>query len=266
MTQTIPEQESATSPTLSLSRQILYRFASLCLADPRSGSWPHLAALRRDRLLPGAAALIRSTPQAHVASLRPGECSLKYLNPRRVLHALPNSNTALNRAFEDVFGLLVSSNCPPNETEYINSKFTFQRSQDLADVAGFYRAFGLTRSATNHEREDHVVLQLAFMSHVAGLEANAQREDDEAALDRAAVCHEAQRKFFAEHLGWWGPAFATLLLKRGSSGFYASIAEFIAALIAADRGILGVDIVPDIGRPTRIERPEECEGCGLAME
>jgi TorA maturation chaperone TorD len=263
--QLIPEHDAPPAAALSLSRQILYRFASLCLADPRSGSWSHLAALHRDRLLPGAAALIRSTSAARVARLRPGECSLKYLNPRRVLRTLPDS-IALNRQFEDIFGLLVSSDCPPNETEYINSKFTFQRSQDLADVAGFYRAFGLTRSATNHDREDHIALQLAFMSHVAELQAIAEGEHAAAALDRAAVCQDAQRKFFAQHLGWWGPAFATLLLKRSSSGFYARVAEFIAALMAADRGILGVDIAPDVGRPTNIERPEECEGCALATE
>lgn len=129
--------------TLNMARRACYRYAALALADPRSGSWHELADARSQQLVAAAAALMREEPSATAEPLALGELPLASLRPERMCECLPHTPEKLNAAYERVFGLLVSGNCPPYETEYIDGKLTFQRSQELANIAGFYRAFGL---------------------------------------------------------------------------------------------------------------------------
>ena len=73
---------TSTDPAVSAARQVLYRFASVALLDPKAGAWQQLDAMRGDPLLPEAARLICSLPAAHpkevglcerpVAELHPG--------------------------------------------------------------------------------------------------------------------------------------------------------------------------------------------------
>jgi hypothetical protein len=77
----------------------------------------------------------------------------------------------------------------------------------------------------------------------------------------AQLCADAQRKFFAEHLVWWVPAFATGLRLKAEHGFYTALAKTLSALIAFDRFHFGIDAPLDPANPSLIERPEEQSGC-----
>jgi TorA maturation chaperone TorD len=250
---------------LNFARQALYRFAALSFVDPRIGSWEMLSALRDDPVLDEAAALIRGLPQAHPSQYGLGERPIELLDHRRVLDRLPNSPQALNTQYEDSFGLLVSSNCPPYETEYINSKYSFQRSNSLSDISGFYRAFGLTTSDQHPERPDHIVLELEFMVTLLALERQAANEASRRRSDRQQVCRHAQARFMQQHLAWWVPAFAKLLGKQNSQQFYDAAGTFLTALIPIERGILGLPPASEPVLPSAVERPEDCEGCQLAI-
>jgi TorA maturation chaperone TorD len=210
-----------------------------------------------------ASALVRDEPAAVVDELARGELPLARLDAAEVLAALPCAGEALNAAYETTFGLLVSSPCPPYESEYVDSKFTFQRSQVLADVAGFYRAFGVDPSEEHPERHDHIVLELEFMALLVEMERRAEESAGPREIERGAVCRAAQQKFLTEHLAWWTPAFARLLARENPGGFYASVGSFLMALIPAERALLGVATPPKPANPTTIERPEECDGCVL---
>jgi TorA maturation chaperone TorD len=249
---------------VNLARQALYRFAALALADPRSGSWERLTALRTDTLPLEAAALIRSVLDGRPPKLGIAERSLKYLDPQPVLDQLPDSRCALNTQYEATFGLLVSSPCPPYETEYINSKFAFQRSNALADISGFYDAFGLKIADANPERPDHIVLQLEFMAWLLGMEQQAADGDLLLRDQRMCVCRDAQARFMGEHLACWAPPFAKLLAHENRGGFYEAVGVFLAALIPAERAFLKVDVQSRPMLPSPQERPEACEGCQLA--
>ena len=250
-------------PAINMARQSLYRFAALSLVDPRTGSWDQLHALRNDPLPREAADLIRSLPAAQPRTLGLGERPLVALDPQLVLNRLPNSPEALNSAYENTFGLLVSGACPPYEMEYINSKFAFQRSNALADIGGFYQAFGLTTSADHPERHDHIALELEFMALLLGLERQAANGAANLRQDRLSVCRAAQQRFLKEHLAWWVPAFARLLAKESGGGFYAAVGIFLAALIPAERALLKVEIESHHVSPSQMERPESCDGCQL---
>jgi TorA maturation chaperone TorD len=251
---------------LCIARQSLYRFAALTLIDPRRDTWEQLSHASAAQLAQAAAALVRSEPAAEAQSLGLGERPLADLDLDPVLAWLPASAEALNSAYEQSFGLLVSSNCPPYETEYINSKFTFQRSQGLADVAGFYSAFGLEPSTFYPERHDHLALELEFMAFLLGLERMAAESDSADRVERIAICRDAQRKFLAEHLIWWVPTFARLLSKQDPGGFYDAVSQFLAALTTAERALAGTPVPLAQVTPSTVERPEECSGCLLNVE
>jgi putative dimethyl sulfoxide reductase chaperone len=200
--------------------------------------------------------------------LAPGERPPADLDPDFVLSRLPKTRAKLNDNYERTFGLLVSCNCPPYEMEYINSKLDFQRSNGLADIAGFYRAFGLERSPTHPERHDHIVLELEYMAYIIGLERLAAGAEDPELRARGLICRRAQVRFLEEHLAWWAPAFAKLLGRQDPNGFYEAAGTFLAALIPAERALLGLPIPQGRGGaelviPSAIERPEQCEGCAI---
>jgi TorA maturation chaperone TorD len=249
---------------VNMARQSLYRVAAWSLRDPLSGSWDRLNELRSDPVPSAAAVLIRNLQEARPAELGPGERPLTDLDPQPLLERLPVSRQALNAEYEATFGLLVSAACPPYETEYINGKFDFQRSNTLADVNGFYHAFGLSGSSQHPERQDHIALELEFMAFLLGMERHAANGDPTQREQRLSVCHEAQSRFLQEHLAWWVPAFAKLLCRQDGDGFYSAVGTFLAALIPAERALLTVDVQSRPILPSPPERPEACEGCALA--
>lgn len=253
-------------PALLLARQSLYRFLALSFADPRTGSWAVLDGLRRNPLLSAAAALIGAAPGARPAQLGLGEQPLAALAPAEILSRLPASEAELNAEYEATFGLLVTSACPPYEVDYIPEKFTFQRSNALADIAGYYRAFGFAVSGRHPERPDHVALELEFMSLLLGLHARAHADAPSPGREREAVCLQAQARFLGQHLAWWTPALARLLDRENPGGYFAAVGKVLAAFMPAERGLLAVEIPPRTAepQPSAIERPEACTGCAWA--
>jgi TorA maturation chaperone TorD len=235
----------------------------LALADPRTGNWHLLRDPALRATVEAAACVIRDEPAAAAASLARGELGLDDLDPADVFRSLPATADALNAQYEKLLGLLVSGSCPPHETEYIHGKLTFQRSHGLADVAGFYRAFGLTMSRRHPERHDHVAVELEFVALLFELENCALDARGNESFDRAIICRDARRRFLAEHVTWWVPTFARLLAIENPGGFYGAVGRFVAALIAAERSLTHLAAPSGPVTASSIERPEECEGCAV---
>lgn len=252
-------------PALNRARQALYRFAAAALADPRGGGCRLLYNRQAQSVATDAAEIVRDDMVFRAAELAQGELPLSALDTAPVLAELPATPSELNVVYESIFGLLTTGSCTPYETEYIPSKFTFQRSNGLADVAGFYHAFGLEPSSREPERHDHIVVELEFMASLIALERLAEESSAHASTDRALVCRGGQARFLREHLAWWVPAFARLLTRSAAGTFYAQVGDFLAAWIAAERSYLGISAEHKLPEPTTIERPEECSGCELAV-
>lgn len=261
-TEAVPTIDSGLNP----ARLAIYRFASLAFLDPRAGAWSRLRQSGVEDCVVAAAELLRADDVAASAEPGLGEFSPSALDPSCAFALLPDSSDELNAEYEATFGLLVSSDCPPYETEYIDSKFSFQRSQELAEIAGYYQAFGLQTSDRHRERQDHISLEMEFMAVVIGLETlAATRPPGDPDADRhRGVCLQAQVSFLEGHLAWWLPAFARLLGHLHGDGFYAASARLLAAFMPIERALLGVRSRVSLGaQPYALERPEECEGCLL---
>ncbi len=243
-----------------LARANLYRY--LCLA-PLPPTDPRFALLRDSSfqaVVRTALDWIRQDAAFHPAELGPGELDPADLE---TVYLFPDEDD-LSEAYLEVFGHSISKDCPPYENEYCANRDVTFRSQRLADIAGFYHAFGLDRASTARERIDHLSFEAEFLQILIArqLYATDRGLDD----SRAEVCREAERRFFVEHLGWWLPAFGVQLEARSSSRFYKGLARFVRGFAAAERAAL--DLPPfaelPVAHPDAYEPQGACFDCDLS--
>src|SRR5262245_45700315 len=157
-----PAEVTSEAQAIDLARECLYRFLAAALSDPCGERWRLLLDFENQELAREAADLLRS--EARPVPLGCGELPPEALDLRPLLLETARPLEWLRAEHDRVFGLVPARECPPYETEYHPSSETFFRSQQLADVAGFYRAFALDTSRAEPERPDHVALELEFMA------------------------------------------------------------------------------------------------------
>jgi TorA maturation chaperone TorD len=248
---------------VDLARECIYRLLATALRDPTCPAWSFLLSADDQRLARQAGELLREEAIAQNVVLALGELPPSKLDLQPVLAQLTGPVEKYIADHDRVFGLVIAKECPPYETEYYPARETFQRSQKLADIAGFYRAFGIEPSSTWPERPDHISLELEFMAFLIMKKrlALSAEENDGRGVEQAMICDNAALKFFAAHLSWWVPAFATGLHRKAGSGLYAAIAQVLAAWIPAERARLDVAATRMPLKVDLIERPEEQAGC-----
>ena len=104
----------------------------------------------------------------------------------------------------------------------------FNRMTVMADVQGFYRAFGFQIAESANERSDYVGVELEFMRVLTVKLATAE----EAGLDEAAeTCRIARRNFLGNHLGRFIPEIAAQLRDRGRGTYFEPIANALEQFI-----------------------------------
>lgn len=107
---------------------------------------------------------------------------------------------------EEYTRLFVKGEVPPYEASYeplpVASKAPIGRGvQQIADAAGFYRAFGFQ---VDGERPDHLAAELEFASLLCVKEAYARLTHED---EGAEICRRARTAFLNEHLLAWLPQF-----------------------------------------------------------
>uniref|UniRef100_A0A7J3VSW8 Dehydrogenase n=1 Tax=Caldiarchaeum subterraneum TaxID=311458 RepID=A0A7J3VSW8_CALS0 len=117
-------------------------------------------------------------------------------------------------ATSDYFKLFELGASPPYETSYTSSSKKEALVLEKADVAGFYRAFGVKHAG---EYPDHVAVQLEFLSLLLLKEAAALGEGDE---ENAETCRQARMKFLEKHLGGWVRLFSQHVEKNAEKPAY----------------------------------------------
>lgn len=242
-----------------LARANLYRYLSVAPLPPTDPRFAELGDPGFQSIVTAAIEWLREDPALHPAAFGPGELDPWGFEPGSMF---PDGDD-LSIPYLEVFGHSISKDCPPYENEYTtNSDVTF-RSQRLADIAGFYRAFGLDRSASAHDRVDHLSFEAEFVEILIARELYAIENGlGDSARD---VCRSAQRSFFVEHLGWWLPAFGVKLEARTDCRFYRGLARFVRVFAATERQAL--DVPPFTELPVAhleaFEPEGSCFGCDL---
>lgn len=242
-----------------LSRRELWLLVSAGFVDPyHAERW----SLLRDpafRCRAGAAAAVLKEEYPEF-QLGPGESSPEQLQPETLFAAFDAESQNLERSYRALFGLTISQVCPPCGIEYEPNTDVTYRAQQMADITGFYRAFELEVSGSKGERPDHVTVEAEFLSLLNAKEAAALSVGNSEQME---ICRSARKKFFAEHVGWWMPAFARLLTKTAESNFYRSLAALASSLLPVERASL--ELPPFTGRvvPNVASEPAgpECSGC-----
>jgi TorA maturation chaperone TorD len=107
-----------------------------------------------------------------------------------------------------------------------------RQGRQMADVAGFYRAFGAEARGQVAERPDHVGCELEFLSflELRRLEAlESEREADAAVLDDVAA------SFLRDHAGRWLPTFfGEVYAAAGNAQLYRGLAAFGMHVVRAE--------------------------------
>jgi TorA maturation chaperone TorD len=138
--------------------------------------------------------------------------------------------------YRQVFSHNLTPDCPPYETQY-GATHIFWQSQQLADIAGFYRAFGVEVSGTAHERADHLAVELEFMGYLCAKEAHAL---EHAQATQAEICRDAQAKFLKDHVGRWVKAFGVRVKAKLPQSASAQLVDVLGRIVEWDCQRLGV--------------------------
>ena len=157
--------------------------------------------------------------------------------------------------YEKNLGHTAHSGVPAYELEY-GEAHSKREPQELADIAGFYNAFGLKVSDKLPERGDHVSVECEFLHFLLYKESVAL---EDGAQDKAEICRDASFRFFSEHLGYWLPTFSKRLSKN-SVGFMKKVAVLAYEFVSQDCRVLGIEPGPE-GLPVRVVKENEDSGC-----
>ena len=139
----------------------------------------------------------------------------------------------------------------PYETEYLIEKIS-RKPFELADISGFYQAFGFELSDEDGCREvvDHIAVELEFMALMA-LKEEYAREQKQA--DNLHVVEDAAKKFFKEHLATWGFWLSMQIAELDCHRFYrelGSVFETVLEMGCKQFGINSSDFRMKLNRMT----------------
>jgi TorA maturation chaperone TorD len=152
--------------------------------------------------------------------------------------------------------------CAPWESAYGAAPQMAGKAALLADVAGFYAAFGLAPASLQPDVEDHIVAELEFMSALALKEAWWRAEDVAEALE---ITRRAEVAFLSDHLGRWAPSLAEALRATTTLPYYVAAANLLTLWVQAEVDALGAAPGAPLGRlPEDPVQREDTFTCPMA--
>ena len=218
-------------------RAFCYEFLSLAFSYP----YPEVVKTLQDGLGDLDRSLQALELSYDVASLG---CVLRDTH-RRILDLQGEYNTLFATALK----------APSWETAYEIDK-TSRRAVELADIEGFYRAFGVNLSAPIEP--DSLVAELEFLSVLLQKQLYARNEGNTEGVE---ICQDASRKFLTDHLGRWYEVFLRRLEEASEEEYYRYIGALLKAFLEKETQQLNGEI-----RTLTHYHDESAQGCTWKCE
>lgn len=240
----------------ALARAVVYRTLSMGFQQPTERRLRQIGA--RDGFRVVTAALRRLNRQVG-RPLEPAAHRLAALS-------VPEEE-ALAASYWRLFGHTTRGPICACETEY-GPDNGFHQPQQLADISGYYLAFGLQPAAASDARADHIACECEFMDFLHRKEAlvlshGARWSHGPETLD---VTERAARTFLRDHLGRFGRAFAARVASQDGHGYFGALGFMLLAFVDAECARVGVEAGP----VELAERPDSMgetpTACGTADE
>ncbi len=136
------------------------------------------------------------------------------------------------------------------ETEYISEKVS-RKPFELADIAGFYAAFGFGVHETRQNKEaiDHISIELEFLAILEWKAEYAHQKQDE---ENANIVIEAKQNFLKDHLLKWGFFYCKQIRALEGYDFYVRLSLIFEFLLHIECERYGLD-------PTLFEKEFEID-------
>ncbi len=158
-----------------------------------------------------------------------------------------DANTLTDLAIDYVRTFIGSGNdgfsaAYPFESVYTSPKrLLMQEARD--EVLVLYHTAGLEKQDSWKEGEDHIALELEFLSILTRRAIEAFNEGDE---ERCAYLLLQQRNFIEDHIQPWFPMMAHDMYKFSHTGLYKGLGHLTAGMIEEDLAFLN-EVVEDDG-------------------
>ena len=158
-----------------------------------------------------------------------------------------DANTLTDLAIDYVRTFIGSGNdgfsaAYPYESVYTSPKrLLMQEARD--EVLVLYHTAGLDKQDSWKEGEDHIALELEFLSILTKRAISALDDGDE---ERCAYLLLQQRNFIEDHIQPWFPMMAADMYKFARTGLYQGLGHLTAGMIEEDLAFLN-EVVEDDG-------------------
>ena len=240
-----------------LARAVVYRALSLGFQTPTAGRLREMGVEDGLSAVCAALALLeRESPGQELSRLG---AQLLAVVPATVDDALPR--------FVHLFGHTARGLVTACETEY-GPENVFNQPQQLADLAGYYLAFGLEPASASEARVDHIACELEFMDFLSRKQALwlANPSIEGADAETIEATEEAERTFLRDHLGRFGRAFATRVVVEDRDGHFGALGRLLLTFLDAECARVGVEAGP-VDLLVRPDVPDDTPmACGSSEE
>ena len=127
---------------------------------------------------------------------------------------------------------------PPWESVYLSrDHMVFQ--EETRQVREWYFRFNLAPEKLNREPDDHIALELVFLSRLAQLSLMALEQND---LQSSRSYSQAQADFLTEHLLRWGLVWCRRMEEHARTDFYRGLGYLTHGSLLALAALLQVQI------------------------